>query len=200
MIATLAFALGIVVTAISFRIYMYIEGNPLKLTKIKGTTFTGTISFDEFGKTFCANVSNGLFFASGTCWDGVIKGEKGLIISHPLTKEVPSVFVITLGNITNDINGFSFKAANIADALKPLGLPVVSGDTRIVVIVDPRGDPAVLVDDFIISAEEGWVTKEYDLTQFRGKVVDVYIYGFAGGRELWNGEWYGIGDFSLLRS
>jgi hypothetical protein len=143
----------------------------------------------------CAIVSND-WQSNGYCFSGEIDGEKGAIIIHPISTDTPRV-AFQVFRVPETATKLTIKVADVAGKV-PNIQPCPECDVGFRIrITDLTNYSSHLLDDFIVAAKDGWITKTYDISQFVGKTVILSIYGYAGGVNPWNGEWAAVGSVTL---
>ena len=135
--------------------------------------------------------------SNGYCYAGTIDGETGVIVIHPLTRTMGR-FISQQFIMPSDARILKIKVANVAGKTpwdtKPC--PICDSGVRID-LTDLTNWSEHPLDDFIVTAKDGWIVKSYNISQFAGKPVILSIYSYAGGTNLWNGEWTAVSSVTI---
>jgi hypothetical protein len=151
----------------------------------------------EFKKNGVCPVVTNDWQSNGYCFSGEIDGEKGAIIIHPISTDTPRV-AFQVFQVPKTATKLTIKVADVAGKVPWNQKPCPECDVGFRIrITDLTNYSDHLLDDFIVAAKDGWITKTYDISQFAGKPVILSIYGYAGGANPWNGEWAAIGSVNL---
>lgn len=183
-----SFFVGILVST-SIKMFAYND------TNLVPSYFNPDLDFGKSGP--CQEITNSIQ-SNGYCYNGDIDGDTGVVILHPLSVErgryISKEFVLPdKQNLTLVI-----KAANVAGKKPWLGSSCPDCDSGVFIDLTDLSDwTEHKIDDFIIKSIDGWVVKEYNITQFAGKPIMLNIYGYAAGNNKWNGEWTAVGYISI---
>ncbi|MEM5831943.1 MAG: hypothetical protein QXT38_01365 [Candidatus Aenigmatarchaeota archaeon] len=143
----------------------------------------------------CDEVSN-YWKSNGICYNGEIDGEKGVIIFHPLTVDDPA-FLYKSIELPSNVTTLYLRVANLANKLENFGIEKGVGDNVFkILIFEPDKKTFCLRDNFIVTSEDGWIEKVYNISNCDRKIV-FYIFNYAGGNLMWSGEWGGIGKIKF---
>jgi len=135
--------------------------------------------------------------SNGYCFPGEIEGEKGAIIIHPISTDTPRVAFQTF-QVPKSARKLTIKVADVAGKIPWNLKPCPECDVGFrIKITDLSNWSEHQLDDFVVVAKDGWITKTYDISNFSGKTVTLSIYAYAGGTDIWKGEWAAIGSVKL---
>ncbi|MCD6483316.1 MAG: hypothetical protein J7K83_03560 [Candidatus Aenigmarchaeota archaeon] len=151
----------------------------------------------DFGNGACQELTDSIQ-SNGYCYNGTIDGDTGVIIIHPLSVErgryISKMFMLP----DKENLKLVIKVANVVGKRPWLGDHCPNCDSGIFISITDLTDWSEHeIDDFVIKSTDGWIVKEYDITQFKGKPIMLDIYGYAAGNEKWNGEWTAVGYISI---
>ena len=130
------------------------------------------------------------FKSNGFATNDEFKGRKGIVVLHPVDTNKPR-YLETPEFLLPD-SGFLV----IGFANRGFG----SSDDNVfkVYLIDTNKKLSIKIDEFVISGKDGWKDIAYPiktlLSEFSNKKVKVRVEGWAGGQNIWMGEW-GIIDY-----
>ncbi|MEM5831007.1 MAG: hypothetical protein QXJ14_03785 [Candidatus Aenigmatarchaeota archaeon] len=155
--------------------------------------FFGTV---DKAFTFVSKEENPDFIESdGYYVYGPVDGESGIIILHPISKDLPRhLGTFILLNDTKKNYTLQVKVGNVAGKIDIAQKTGCDDNVFEIYLSDifSSGD-TYPIDKFIVNSEDGWVYREYNLNEFRGKKLYLEILSKAGGPcGNWKGEWGAI--------
>jgi len=171
---------------------------PSPLTFQKTGIPTGIVNpdmnFKEDGE--CPSVTKD-WLSNGYCYAGTIDGETGVIVIHPLTTTMGR-FVSQEFTVPSKAKMLKVKVANVAGKTPWNPKPCSECDSGVrIELTDLTDWSEHPLDDFIVTARDGWIVKSYNISQFAGKPVILNIYNYAGGADPWKGEWTAVGSVTI---
>lgn len=131
---------------------------------------------------------------------GPVDEDYGIIVLHPISRDIPRYLgTFLLLNDTNKRYILQIKVGNIAGKIS-FAEPTQCNDNIFEILLSDifeSGD-TYLLEKIEVNSNDGWVYKEYDLTNLKGKNYYLVILSKAGGKcGNWNGEWGAVSYLNL---
>ena len=184
--------------------YLFFYESSTPLTPREGEQFINPeLNFGMSNKwfTYLSEQENPDFIESnGYYIYGPVDGDYGIIILHPISKNLPRYLgtYINLNN-TNKNYTLQIKVANIAGKVSFANSSNCNDNIFEIYLSDifSSGD-VILIDRITANSKDGWIYKEYNLNGYRGNWYYLEILSTAGGPcGNWNGEWGAIGYLNI---
>lgn len=174
-----------------------------QLPKEKGYFMVPDLIFGKNDKPF-AYISEqenpDLLESNGYYVYGPVDNEYGVIVLHPISKDLPRyIGTFILLNDTEKTYILQIKVANIAGKISFAPSTNCNDNIFEVYLSDifSSGDTYTL-DKITVNSEDGWVYKEYNLNDYKGKQLYLQILSKSGGPcGDWKGEWGAIGYLNV---
>jgi hypothetical protein len=186
-----------------FFLYNSFSTKSVKFTKKEGELFLmPDLIFGKVDKPFTwvlKEENPDLLESNGYYMYGPIDGEYGVILLHPISKDLPRYLGTYIPlNDTKKSYVLQIKVGNIAGKSYISPPPITCNDNIFEIYLTDifsSGD-TYLIDRITVNTKDGWVYKEYSLDDYKGKKLYLQILSKAGGP---CGDWEGeFGAISYL--
>jgi hypothetical protein len=130
---------------------------------------------------------------------GPVDNEYGMIVLHPISKDLPRYLgTYVLLNDTNKTYTLQIKVANIAGKINFASPTDCNDNVFEIYLSDFSNGDTHTIDKVTVNSQDGWVYKEYNLNNYKGKIYYLQILGKAGGScGNWKGEWGAVGYLNI---